>query len=133
MPKPLSGAYNHVIYAENQIVTKMTDTPHLDWQLRAEMALNAAVAGRHLVTYAELADAANIPPPHRIHKLAEWLETLIETDHKAATPLRAAWVISRNRNQLQAPGFFMKCQELGVYDGPAKGAIARAFHHSLIA
>ena len=29
-----------------------------EWQLRASIALDAAIAGGHLITYAELADAA---------------------------------------------------------------------------
>ena len=65
-----------------------------EWQLRASIALDAAIAGGHLITYAELADAARIPAPQRIHKLTGWLETLLEDDHRAARPLRAAWVVS---------------------------------------
>jgi len=110
----------------------MTPIKH-DWQRRAEMALNTAIAGGHLITYAELADAAQIPAPHRIHQLTAWLETLIETDHKAAHRLRAAWVISRRRDQLPAPGFFMKCQEIGLYDGPFQGSEAASFHRQLLA
>ena len=56
----------------------------IDWQLRASMALNSAIASRHLISYAELADTAHIPSPHRIHKLTMWLETLVDSDHQSA-------------------------------------------------
>ena len=103
------------------------------WHIRAEMALAVAMETRTLITYAELADAARIPAPHRIHKLTEWLETLLEDDHRAAEPLRAAWVVSRHREQLPAPGFFMKCQDLGLYNGAPKGQQAADFHRRLLA
>ena len=111
-------------------VTMMND--QIDWQIRASLALDSAIASRHLITYAELADAAQIPPPHRIHKLTMWLETLIDDEHQSAKPLRAAWVVSCQREQIPAPGFFMKCHEIGVYDGPVKGAQAKAFHRKLL-
>ena len=97
------------------------------------MALDSAIASRHLISYAELADTAQIPSPHRIHKLTMWLETLVADDHQLAKPLRAAWVVSRQRGQIPAPGFFIKCKEIGLYDGPAKGANAEEFHHKLLA
>ena len=104
-----------------------------DWQFRAGIALDAAIASDHLITYAELADAAQVSAPHRIHKLTVWLEALIEKDHQSAKPIRAAWVVSRHREQIPAPGFFMKCQELGIYNGDHKGQKAAAFHRSLLA
>ena len=105
----------------------------LDWQRRASMALDSAIVSRHLISYAELADTAHIPSPHRIHKLTMWLETLVDSDHKSAKPLRAAWVVSRQRGQIPAPGFFMKCQEIGLYDGPVNGPQAAEFHQKLLA
>ena len=105
----------------------------IDWQHRASIALDSAIASRHLISYAELTNIAQIPPPHRIHKLTMWLETLIADEHQSARPLRAAWVVSRRRRQIPAPGFFIKCKEIGLYDGPATGAKAEAFHHKLLA
>ena len=105
----------------------------IDWLHRASMALDSAIASRHLISYAELANAAQIPPPHQIHKLTMWLETLIAYDHQSTKPLRAAWVVSRQRGQIPAPGFFIKCQEIGLYDGPVKGTQAEAFHRTLLA
>ena len=105
----------------------------LDWQSRASMALDSAIASRHLISYVELADTAQIQPPHRIHKLTIWLERLVSDDHQSAKPLRAAWVVSRQRGQIPAPGFFIKCREIGLYEGPAEGAKAEAFHQKLLA
>ena len=104
----------------------------IDWQHRASLALDSAIAGRHLITYAELAETAKVPSPHRIHKLTMWLERLIDNEHQSAKPLRAAWVVSSQREQIPAPGFFMKCREIGLYDGPFKGAKAKAFHRTLL-
>ncbi|MGB2492965.1 MAG: hypothetical protein ACPID7_08270, partial [Candidatus Puniceispirillum sp.] len=74
-----------------------------EWQIRAEMALAVAVQNRTLITYAELADAASIPAPHRINKLSVWLEATMDSDHAQSMPMRAAWVISRARGGLPAP------------------------------
>ena len=105
----------------------------IDWQRQASMALDSAIASRHLISYAELADTAQIPSPHRIQKLTMWLETLVADEHQSARPLRAAWVVSRQRGQIPAPGFFIKCREIGLYDGRHGGAKAEAFHHKLLA
>ena len=105
----------------------------IEWQRRASIALDSAIASRHLISYAELANTAQIPPPHRIKKLTMWLETLVADDHQSAKPLRAAWVVSRHRGQIPAPGFFMKCQEIGLYEGPSRGAKAESFHRILLA
>ena len=105
----------------------------INWQSRASMALDSAIASRRLISYVELADTARIPSPHRIRKLTIWLETLVANDHQSEKPLRAAWVVSRQRGQIPAPGFFMKCQEIGLYDGPVEGAPAEAFHRNLLA
>lgn len=102
------------------------------WQHRAEIVLATVIAADNLITYAELADAATIPSPHRIHKLTLWLETKLVEDHRAGAKLRTARVISRNRGGLPAPGFFMKCNELGLYEGPVDGPLAQAFHLNLL-
>ena len=102
------------------------------WQHRAEMALASVIAADRLITYADLAEAASIPPPHRIHKLTLWLEEKLVADHCAGATLRTARVISRSRGGLPAPGFFIKCRELGLYDGPADGPLAKAFHLNLL-
>ena len=104
----------------------------IDWQQRASLALDSAIASRHLISYAELAETAQVPSPHRIHKLTMWLERLIDIEHQSGKPLRAAWVVSRQREQIPAPGFFMKCRELGLYEGPVNGTKAKAFHRTLL-
>lgn len=109
-----------------------TDDGDESWQLRAEMALASVMAANNLITYAELADAAQIGGRHRIHRLTIWLETCLVADHAAGVPLRAARVISRNRGGIPAPGFFMKCQEIGIYDGPTEGPKAQIFHLNLL-
>ena len=105
------------------------DTP---WQHRAEMALATAQQANQTITYAELADAASIPNPHRIHKLTKWLENSMRKDHAAGAPLRAALVISRKRGGLPAPGFFILCGELGLYQGTVSGHNAVQFHKNAI-
>ena len=53
------------------------------WEHRAEMALATARRANQTITYAELANAAKIPNPHRIHKLTNWLENSMREDHAA--------------------------------------------------
>ena len=109
-----------------------TNQDHV-WQNRAKMALASVTSFGRIVTYAEMADAADIPAPQRIHKLTLWLETTMRQDHAAGRPLRAALVISRNRNGRPAPGFFFLCQALGIYQGAETGADAAQFHQTMIA
>ena len=104
----------------------------LSWQERAIVALIAAGKAKRLITYADLANAANIPSPQRIHKLTTWLEDTIREDQTKGLPLRAAVVVSRNRGKLPAPGFFMLCRELGLYRGPVTGPEAAQFHRTMI-
>ncbi len=104
----------------------------MPWQRRAEMALASAQRANQTITYGELADAAKIPSPHRIHKLTQWLESSMRKDHAAGDPLRAALVISRNRNGLPAPGFFLLCVKLGLHQGATSGRPAVEFHKAAI-
>ena len=112
----------------------MSDQNNADasWQHRAEMALATVQQANQTITYADLADAATIPKPHRIHKLTKWLENNMRVDHAAGKPLRAALVISRNRGGLPAPGFFILCCELGLYQGAVSGQHAVHFHKTAI-
>jgi len=104
------------------------DTHDNGWQQRAAMALSAAAAAERLVTYAELADAAGITVKDRINRLTGWLEDELEQEVKSGSRLLTARVISRARGGIPAPGFFHKCAELGLYDGPVDGPQAIAFH-----
>jgi hypothetical protein len=114
----------------DQNAPRKTDHPADDsgWQIRAEMALATTAANNRLITYAELAEAAGLTGRHRINRLTVWLEELIDSDAAANVPLRAARVISRARGGLPAPGFFMKCAALDLYDGPTDGPQAYSFH-----
>jgi hypothetical protein len=108
------------------------DNADTSWRHRAEMALATAQRAGQTITYIELADAAKIPKPNRIHKLTMWLEDTIREDNASGKPLRAALVISRNRGGLPAPGFFMLCGELGLYRGAVSGQHAAQFHQTTI-
>lgn len=84
-----------------------------DWQARAEIALLAALKTAQPISYEALATAAEIPLPHRIHKLTLWLEHIMAEDVAAGQPLRATIVVSRLHNW-PARGFFEAAQRLGI-------------------
>ena len=84
-----------------------------DWQMRAEVALFAALKSGRPVTYDALAQAAGIPAPHRIHKLTLWLEQLMAEDAATGQPLRAAILVSR-LHDWPARGFFDTARQLGL-------------------
>ncbi|MDC1382409.1 hypothetical protein N8500_02880 [Candidatus Puniceispirillum sp.] len=108
------------------------DNSNISWQQRATMILANACQAKQTITYTELVHSANVPKPHRIDKLTTWLESTMCEDNAAGTPLRAALVISRNRGGIPAPGFFMLCDELGLYHGPPNGPEATQFHNATI-
>lgn len=83
---------------------------------------------RKTVTYLEAANAISIEAPHRIHRLTELLETLMEYDHKHYQPLRAALVVSRTGVRLPADGFFLKAQSLGL----SSAGIFEQFHQQCL-
>lgn len=84
-----------------------------DWQARAEIALLVALKTAQPISYEALATAAEIPLPHRIHKLTLWLEHIMAEDVAAGQPLRATIVVSRLHNW-PARGFFEAAQRLGI-------------------
>jgi len=84
-----------------------------DWQMRAELALFAALKSGQPVTYDALAQAASIPAPNRIHKLTLWLEQLMAEDAATGQPLRAAILVSR-LHDWPARGFFETARQLGL-------------------
>jgi len=83
----------------------MTQTDAPDWHLKTEMTLLILAQKAEMITYDALANAVDVPAPHRIHKLTNYLEELIEQDIAQGAPIRAAIVISKIRG-LPAPGFF---------------------------
>ena len=98
------------------------------WLKRVEMNLLILAQKAELITYDALATSADIAPPHRIHKLTLFLETLIAQDISQNAPIRASVVISKIRG-LPAPGFFACLQEHGI--AVTKGA-ERALHERLL-
>ena len=86
-----------------------------EWHIRAERMITDCIGQGRCITYADLAEAACIPAPHRIHQLTIWLEDLMERDHGLGQPLRAAVVVSRTSG-IPARGFFEKLDALGPED-----------------
>lgn len=72
----------------------MASNDDTSWHIRAEIALLATLRAGQPITYEGLATAAEIPAPHRIHKLTLWLEASMAEDVAARRPLRAA-IVSR--------------------------------------
>lgn len=79
--------------------------------------LERACRERRTLTYLQAADAVDVPPPHRIHKLARLVEILLKQDVDAGRAPLAALVVSRTRSGLPAPGFFERAARLGIFDG----------------
>ena len=98
------------------------------WQRRVEMNILILAQKAELMTYDTLATSADITPPHRIHKLTLFLETLIAQDIAHNAPIRASVVFSKIRG-LPAPGFFACLQEhvIAVIKGDEK-----ALHERLL-
>ncbi len=88
------------------------------WMKRAAEIMHSHVQTSTPLTYQELALGAQIPPPHRIHKLTMWLEQTMEADSASSRPMRAVIVVSKT-NHLPASGFFDKACDLGVLDWDA--------------
>ena len=80
------------------------------------------------ITYLQVADAIDIQAPHRIHRVTQLLEALMELDQKHDQPLRAALVVSRIGAGLPGEGFFLKAQELGLMTG----VVANEFHQQCL-
>ncbi len=101
---------------------------HEPWFARMIEVLEEQRRLKRTITYAELAEAADIAGPYRIHRLTEALEDLTTRDHLSGAPLRAAITISKARDGLPGPGFFQHCAALGLYFGPDHGPQAETFH-----
>ena len=103
----------------------MADEAALMQALRSVLE-GCARAGQTL-TYVELAERSNFPPPHRIHRMTEMLETMMRQDHAVGRPLLASLVVSRT-GPLPQRGYFAMLRELARYDGPDSGPEAAAAH-----
>jgi len=69
------------------------------------------------LTYLQVADALDIPPPHRIHKTVRLIERLLKIDVDAGRVPVAALAVSKARGGLPGPGFFDRAERLGIYSG----------------
>ncbi len=62
---------------------------------------------RGTITYRDLAKALEVQPPNTIHQVADALEVLMQEDRANGAPFLAAMVVSKVRNGLPAPAFFL--------------------------
>lgn len=85
---------------------------------------------RVTLSYAQLAAALGLEPPHTIRLAALALEALMAEDAAARLPMLAALVVSPRRGGLPAPGFFERAQALGRMASDADPA---AFHAAELA
>lgn len=108
----------------------VTDAALID---RLEAMLTQAARKGQFMTYAEVARALCVPPPYVIHQTAEAIEVLMRRHASVGAPQLASMVISKARGGLPAPGYFVLLAALGIYDGPAEGPEARAFHQAEVA
>ncbi|MDX1626887.1 MAG: hypothetical protein R3323_10260 [Wenzhouxiangellaceae bacterium] len=108
----------------------MTRADDVETQLaRLRAILERARRERRTMTYLQIADALELEPPKRIHRVARLLERSMKRDVEADRPPLAALAVSRARaGPLPAPGFFDRARRLGLYagDDPA------VFHASLL-
>jgi Fe-S cluster biogenesis protein NfuA len=78
------------------------------------------------VGYAQLADALDVSPPHRVGQVARALEITMDEDAAAGRPFLAALVVGRARDGLPARGFYDRAAALGR--GPEPGETEAAFY-----
>jgi len=108
----------------------MAKTPTKDesWHAQAEIALLLALRANQPISYDAFATLAQIPSPHRIHKLTQWLEILMAEDAGAGRPLRACIVISKHNDQ-PAKGFFDKACALGLISAEMTAAEQESWYY----
>ncbi|MBC6406427.1 MAG: hypothetical protein GDA41_12060 [Rhodospirillales bacterium] len=104
----------------------MTDPLSNEEMAALEVTLSTCADAARTIRYADLANALNLTPPHRIHRLTLALETLIRRNHAASQPLLAALAVGKSG--LPGRGFFQLLAELGRYSGPNSGPIAATKH-----
>lgn len=80
------------------------------------------------VTYQVLAKTLSLAPPNTIHQLTMALECLIEEDANATRPLIAAFVVSKAKGGMPAPGFFDCARKVGYMEGNASVTDERALY-----
>ena len=98
-----------------------------DWQNRVVMMLAILAKEAKIMGYDEFAHAADIPAPHRIHKLTAFLEELIAEDVSQSAPIRAAVIVSKV-SRIPAAGFFLKLEDCGCDKAEDEGR----YHQALL-
>src|SRR5690606_532137 len=83
-----------------------------------------------MVTYRQIAESLEVPPPRSIHQVTQALESLMAEAVAAGRPFLAALCVSRLGHGLPARGFCLAARKLGLYAGEPVGPEARAFHES---
>lgn len=81
---------------------------------RVRSVLDQYAHQQQTLTYLELADAAAVPGPQRIHRVTRSLEILMKEDFSAGRPIRSALAVSRVGQGLPAAGFFDRARRLGL-------------------
>ena len=100
-----------------------------NWHIKVELKLAALAQENSVMTYLDMVTYADIPSPHRIHQLAEFLEDLIKIDITLGQPIRAARIVSKT-NHLPADGFFEYLARHGYV--PSAGETRGDFHQRLL-
>jgi hypothetical protein len=112
-------------------MSEIAVVPPVGIEERVEAALADLARARRTITYAELAAALQVPPPHHLRKLIVVLESLLARHAAAGRPLLAALCVSK-RTGIPAPGFFAHAHALGIHDGPEEGPEAAAWHAGVL-
>lgn len=107
-----------------------------NWQDRAVMMLAILAEQGKTMSYDDFATASDVPAPHRIHKLTDFLEELIARDIADKKPIRAAVVVSKITNR-PARGFFETVIEQGgdfkdLYHQPENDSARQAAHSQML-
>ena len=106
-----------------------SSTAPASWHAAGELILSEQRRVGATITYKDLAAAAAIPSPHRIHKLTTLLEELTERDIALHQPVRAALAVSRATG-IPGEGFFLKLRACGVM--PRDDETDAAWHRRLL-
>ena len=132
-------AWSALIQPDGRIVetppsleTESTD-PECDAALAAGVRafLEALPPDSPSVGYAQIADALDVSPPHRVGHVARALAITMGEDAAAGRPFLAALVVGRARGGLPARGFYDRAAALGR--GPEPGETEAAFYNRELA
>jgi hypothetical protein len=85
---------------------------------------------RQTTDYKTVTELLNFRPPNTIAQTTNLLEACQEDDVLLERPQLAAVVVQKTGNRNPRPGFYQKLSELGVYNGPDRGAQAQMWHQN---